>query len=88
MSISSVDILGYVAGAIIVISYIPQIVTLYRQKNSEDVSVYTYFSFLTAQILFLAYGVIKVDLPIIMVNSFSSVLCVVNIMLIYMYRQV
>lgn len=85
---NSVEILGYTAGFMIVISYIPQIVKLYRKKNSEDVSVYTYISFLIAQILFLIYGFIKVDLPIIMVNIFSSVLCIINIMLIYIYRHV
>lgn len=88
MSISSVDILGYIAGAIIVVSYIPQIITLYRQKNSKDVSVYTYFSFLTAQMLFIFYAIIKKDLPILMVNLFSSVLCIINIIMIYMYKPV
>lgn len=84
----SIDILGYIAGAIIVVSYIPQIVTLYQQKNSEDVSVFTYFSFLTAQTLFIFYAIIKKDLPILMVNVLSSLLCVVNIILINMYRQI
>lgn len=84
----SIDILGYIAGAIIVVSYIPQIVTLYKQKNSEDVSVYTYFSFLTAQILFIFYAIVKKDLPILMVNVLSSLLCIVNIILIKMYKNV
>lgn len=88
MSVSSIDILGYIAGAIIVVSYIPQIITLYKQKNSKDVSVYTYYSFLLAQTLFIFYAIIKNDLPILMVNVFSSLLCIVNIMMIYMYKPV
>lgn len=83
-----IDILGYIAGAIIVVSYIPQIITLYKQKNSQDVSVYTYFSFLTAQTLFIFYAIVKKDLPILMVNVLSSLLCIVNIILIKMYRPV
>jgi MtN3 and saliva related transmembrane protein len=80
-----VDVLGYVAGFLIVLCYIPQIYKIIKNRQANDLSLYMYLILFIAQILFIVYGVLKQDIPIIFVNSLSALLCAVIIFLSFYY---
>lgn len=56
------DIIGIVGGLFGVISFIPQIVTLLRNRSSRNISIGMYFFLLSCQLIWLAYGIVKKDL--------------------------
>jgi MtN3 and saliva related transmembrane protein len=75
-----VDILGLFAGTCVTISVIPQILKVWRTKKVKQISLKT-FSILTFGIfVWIIYGVLKEDLPIIITNSVSFCL---NLLMVY-----
>ena len=74
------DILGLFAGTCVTISVIPQILKVWRTKKVKQISLKT-FSILTFGIfVWIIYGVLKEDLPIIITNSVSFCL---NLLMVY-----
>ncbi|WP_291144348.1 SemiSWEET family sugar transporter [Flavobacterium sp. UBA7680] len=75
-----IDIIGLFAGACITLSTIPQILKVWKTKKVKDISLKT-FSILTFGIaVWIIYGILKEDLPIIITNSVS--LCL-NLLMVY-----
>lgn len=72
VQVTYIDIIGIVAGGLIILSFIPQLVTIIKNKSAKDVSISMYFVLLIAQILWIAYGVLRNDLQIIITNSVTS----------------
>ncbi|MBK0368360.1 SemiSWEET transporter [Flavobacterium agrisoli] len=68
------DVIGFVAGICVTISIVPQILKVWKRKKVKDISLKT-FSIITFGIaLWVVYGILKKDLPIIITNSISLVL--------------
>ena len=66
------DIIGYIAASIVIITPIPQLYKIIKTKSSKDISILTYIFLLLAQILFIFYGLLKKDFIIIFTNITSS----------------
>jgi MtN3 and saliva related transmembrane protein len=71
---NSVDILGYIASFLIVICYLPQIYKIITTKESKDISMEMYLLLFLGQILYTFYGILKHDVPIIVVNLIGGTL--------------
>ena len=75
-----IDILGLFAGACITLSTVPQIIKVWKTKKVKEISL-RMFSILTFGIaLWIVYGILKKDFPIIITNSISLVL---NLIMVY-----
>lgn len=75
-----IDVLGFFAGICVTVSVIPQIWKVWKTKKVKDISLLT-FSILTFGVaLWVVYGVLKNDLPIIVTNSISLTL---NLLMVY-----
>lgn len=82
-----IDILGFVAGICVTISVIPQILKIWKTKKVKGISLLT-FSVLTFGVaLWVLYGVLKNDLPIIVTNSISLSLNIVMVYFIIYYEK-
>ncbi len=82
-----IDVIGLFAGGCITISTIPQIVKVWKTKKVKDISLKT-FSILTFGILvWIIYGILKEDLPIIITNSVSLCLNLTIIYFIITYKK-
>lgn len=68
----TIDILGFVAGAIIIISLLPQLREIIKNKSSENISITTYVMLFISQILWIIYAFNKNDLQLIITNIFSG----------------
>ncbi|KIA94508.1 MULTISPECIES: SemiSWEET family sugar transporter [unclassified Flavobacterium] len=74
------NIIGLVAGICVTIAVIPQIIKVWKSKKVKNVSL-TMFSTLTLGIfLWVVYGFLKKDYPIMITNSISLFL---NLLMIY-----
>ncbi|WP_409416321.1 SemiSWEET family sugar transporter [Flavobacterium sp. PS2] len=74
------NIIGLVAGICVTVAVIPQIIKVWKSKKVKNVSL-TMFSTLTLGIfLWVVYGFLKKDYPIMITNSISLFL---NLLMIY-----
>lgn len=80
----STEIIGLVAAALITVANLPQLIKIIKKGSAKDISVGTYVLLIAGNGCWLAYGILKTDVPIIVGNSISTVLC----SLILMYKLI
>ncbi len=68
MGVDVVIIIGYTAGALTTISLLPQLIKAWRTKSTHDISLGMFLIFTTGVLLWLFYGILRRDLPIIAAN--------------------
>ena len=86
MSDSSIQILGIVAGIFTSASLIPQVVKVYREKKAEQISIGFVIILLIGQSLWVTYGALKSDIPVVATNIFAVLISIIMIVLGIKYR--
>ncbi|TDO83100.1 MtN3 and saliva related transmembrane protein [Flavobacterium chryseum] len=82
-----IDIVGLFAGICVTVSVIPQIYKVWKTKKVKQISLLT-FSVLTFGIaIWVVYGILKKDFPIIITNSVSLFLNLVMVYFIIYYEK-
>jgi MtN3 and saliva related transmembrane protein len=76
-------LLGFVAGTVTSIGFIPQLIRGYQTKKLHDVSYWMPLVLASGMLLWLLYGFFRNDIVIIVANSFG-VSC--NVLLIIMKK--
>ncbi len=61
--------LGYVAGVLTVSSFLPQVVRSWRTRQTRDLSLGMFALLTTASALWMTYGIVTMDVPIIVTNA-------------------
>ena len=79
-----IEVLGLVAGGITSVAMMPQLIKVIKEKNAEDISVVMLLVLITGLSLWVWYGILQNELPIILSNSFSVL---VNITLLICCRM-
>lgn len=67
--------LGLLAAFFTTIANIPQAVKVIRTRNVKSLSASTYAMLFIGMLLWVVYGIIRGDLPIILANSIAGALC-------------
>jgi MtN3 and saliva related transmembrane protein len=79
--------IGILAGILTAVSLIPQIVKIVREKKSENIS-FAYLSILLAGLaMWVVYGVLRKDVPVIATNVTSIVINLVTVFVGLKYRK-
>lgn len=81
------EILGLTAGVFTTAAVTPQIWKAWKTKEVDDVSPGMFFVLITGLALWVVYGVITSDIPIIVTNGVAFGLNVFMLFLIYRYRE-
>ncbi|MFH1031634.1 MAG: SemiSWEET transporter [Chloroflexota bacterium] len=68
------DWLGFVAGAIMTVGYLPQVLRVYQLKSAREISLPFTILFIIGLVFWLSYGIASRLLPIILWNSITLVL--------------
>jgi len=71
-----IDILGYVAGILVVISLLPQVIKSWKTKSTKDISLARYIIYVSGLILWITYAVIINNGPVAIMNGVGLVLAV------------
>jgi MtN3 and saliva related transmembrane protein len=71
----AVQIVGFSAAALITAANIPQAFKVIKTKSTKGISSWSYGILFAANLLWVAYGIMQRDLPIVISNSISAVLC-------------
>jgi MtN3 and saliva related transmembrane protein len=69
-----ISLIGMFAGICTTVSFLPQVIKTWREKNADGLSVQMFSIFTTGVTLWLTYGILKKDLAIILSNSITLVL--------------
>lgn len=67
-------IIGYVAAILTTVSFIPQVVHIYKTKNTSSISLAMYFLFCIGVFLWLIYGLLIKSYPVMIANSITLIL--------------
>jgi len=73
-------VLGIAAGFLCTVSFIPQIIKIYSTKNVEDLSLITFSVFSLGVFLWLIYGILIKEPPIIIANI-ATLIFIVTILI-------
>ena len=71
---TNLDVLGLIATCFTTSSFVPQVVRTWKTRDVSGISLPTYVIITIGLALWLAYGLMKNDLPLIVANSVMVVL--------------
>ena len=66
--------IGYLAGALTTVAFVPQLLKAWRSKSTEDISLLMFLTFCTGVVLWLIYGVMINSQPVIVANCVTLTL--------------
>lgn len=85
--IDAVTGLGLVAASCTTVAFLPQVIKNWRTKSAGDLSFGTFGLFTFGVVLWLVYGAMIGNLPIIVSNVITLVLNVANLAQMIWYRR-
>jgi MtN3 and saliva related transmembrane protein len=71
---NTVSVLGLVAGAFTTIAFLPQVLKTWRSRSAKDLSLGMFTIFTLGVAMWLAYGFMINDLPVILANVVTLIL--------------
>jgi len=69
-----IDLLGFVAGICTTLSFLPQVVQVWRTRSVDDISLGMYSTFVFGVCLWLVYGFVTMQIALIATNIVTLVL--------------
>ena len=81
------NILGLVAGGITSVAMLPQLLKVLKEKNVEDISLMMIAVLIVGLSLWVWYGFLKDELPIILSNAFAVLVNLALLAAYFRYRQ-
>lgn len=87
MAIEISQIIGIAAGAFTASSMLPQVIKIVKKKEASQVSVTMMLILIVGVSLWVVYGIMKDDIPIIATNVFSFLVNCVLVFFKFRYRN-
>ena len=87
LQILSPQVVGLTAGVFTASSLLPQFIKIVKEKKADDLSVPMLLILLTGVSLWIYYGTMKNDLPIILTNAISLSFNILIIIFKFKYRK-
>lgn len=87
MPTEAIDLVGLVAGSLTTLSFIPQVLKIWRTKFGTDISAGMFVLFSLGVLLWLIYGLALAARPVIIANAATLVLALIVMVLKFRYRQ-
>lgn len=82
-----VTIIGYSAGAVTALTFLPQVIKTWKERSAKDVSMLMFIIAAVNEVLWIAYGVLKDDWVIIVTNVIMLVMSTAMIYLKLRYNN-
>ena len=82
------DIIGYIATFLTIITGIPQLIKIIKNKKSNDVSLSMFVILAIAQMLWVVYGIYRSDVQIIITNVIAGFITLFIIYITIYYNNV
>jgi MtN3 and saliva related transmembrane protein len=72
----STTLIGLAAGFLTTIAFVPQVTKIWKSKSAKDVSLPTFVAFAIGVALWIAYGIMKQEPPIVLWNGVTLLLAI------------
>lgn len=69
-----IDIFGYIAGILVVISLLPQTIKSWKTRSTKDLSLLRYIIYIAGLILWIVYAIMIKNGPVAVMNSIGLLL--------------
>jgi len=79
-------IIGYIAGTLTTISFLPQVIRTWKMRETKDFSLAMLLLFATGILLWTVYGIRTESLPVILANVITFLLIIVLLAMKIKYR--
>lgn len=83
---TQLEIIGFTGCGLIIISLLPQLITIIINKSSKNISLLMYFILLIAQVLWCLYGALKNDLQVFLTNLIAGIITIIIIIVSIYFR--
>ena len=80
------NVIGYIAAFFTTFSLLPQIIRIWKLKEARDISLYLPFMASIGSILWLVYGIMIGEMPIMVANSVSLLFALITLFVTMKYR--
>lgn len=80
MSPTIVNVIGFIAGSLMAITMVPQIIKSLKTKKVEDISFLMLIIYVISAFLWMIYGILIKSLPVAITDGFA--LCVSSVQLL------
>ena len=84
---NGVDILGYAAGAITSLTFLPQVVKTWKEKSAKDVSLMMFIIAAINEVMWIVYGALLDNWVIILTNAIVLSMSLIMIFLKLRYNR-
>jgi MtN3 and saliva related transmembrane protein len=82
-----INILGIIAGSLTTISFVPQVLKTWKSKSAKDLSLGMFMIFCAGVLLWLVYGLLIFDIPIIAANFSTLILASSLLFFKFKYKE-
>ena len=79
-------VIGYIAGTLTTISFLPQVIRTWKMRETKDFSLAMLLLFATGILLWTVYGFWTGSLPVILANVITFLLIIVLLAMKIKYR--
>ncbi len=86
MEINGITLLGLTAATLTTLAFLPQVIKSWRSRETRDVSLGMFAVLTVGIILWLIYGLLIGDLPLVVANGVTLVLAVTMLYLKLRYK--
>ncbi len=66
--IFNATIIGLLAGTLTTIAFLPQVIKTWKTKSTKDISLGMFLTFCTGVLLWIIYGTLVKDIPVVIAN--------------------
>jgi MtN3 and saliva related transmembrane protein len=84
---TSATVIGFIAGTLTTVSFVPQVLQTFRSKRCDDLSWGMLLAFSTGVCLWFVYGVFLRSAPIMLANLVTLVLLIWLVVMKIRYRR-
>ena len=81
---NKVQLIGLFAGVLTSISAIPQVIKIIKDKKVEDISIGMFLTLVCGIGIWVYYGILRDDWPVIITNAFSLL---INLTILILYKK-
>ncbi len=80
-----VNIIGFTAGTLTTIAFVPQVIKIWKTKSAKDISLGMFVILCTGIILWVVYGILVKSLPVVVANA-TTLVFTLSILVLKMKR--
>lgn len=81
-----VTTIGLIAGTLTTISFVPQVIRIWKTHSTKDLSLVMFLLFTAGVVMWLIYGICVRQLPVIISNVVTLLMAIIILIFKFIYK--